>query len=37
VAIAAVAAWFLITPGRPPADAPQPPAESEAEAELATV
>ena len=37
VAVAAVAAWFLITPGRPPADAPQPPAESEAEAELATV
>jgi EmrB/QacA subfamily drug resistance transporter len=34
LAVAAVAAWFLISPGRPAA-APQPPAE--AEAELATV
>jgi MFS family permease len=36
IAIAAVAAWFLISPGTPAA-APQPPAEPAAEAELATV
>ncbi len=35
VAIAAVAAWFLISPSRP-AGAPQPSAEAEADAELAT-
>jgi EmrB/QacA subfamily drug resistance transporter len=37
VATAAVAAWFLISPGRPAADAPPSPAQAEAEAELATV
>jgi len=37
VAAAAVAAWFLISPGRPAAAAPSPPAEPVAEAELATV
>ena len=36
VAVAAVAAWFLISPGRP-VPAPQPPVEDTAEAELATV
>ena len=35
VAAAAVAAWFLISPGRPAAAAPPPPAEPAAEAELA--
>src|SRR5829696_5662772 len=37
VAAAAVAAWFLISPGRPAAAAPPPPAEPAAEAELATI
>jgi EmrB/QacA subfamily drug resistance transporter len=37
VAVAAVAAWFLISPARPAAAAPPPPAQAEAEAELATV
>jgi EmrB/QacA subfamily drug resistance transporter len=37
VAAAAVAAWFLISPGRPAAAAPAPPAEPATEAELATV
>ena len=37
VAVAAVIAWFLISPGRPAADVAAPPAEAEAEAELATV
>ena len=37
VAVAAVAAWFLISPGRPAAAAPPPPVEPAAEAELATV
>ena len=37
VAVAAVAAWFLITPGRPAAAAPPRAAEAEAEAELAPV
>jgi EmrB/QacA subfamily drug resistance transporter len=36
IAVAAVAAWFLIAPGTPAA-APQPPAESVAEGELARV
>ena len=36
LAVAAVAAWFLISPGTP-APAPQPPAEPVAEAELAHV
>jgi MFS family permease len=37
LAVAAVAAWFLISPGRPAAVAPPSPAEPAAEAELATV
>jgi EmrB/QacA subfamily drug resistance transporter len=37
IAAAAVAAWFLISPGRPAAAAPTPPAEPKAEAELVGV
>jgi EmrB/QacA subfamily drug resistance transporter len=37
LAVGAVAAWFLISPGKPAAEAPPPPAEPAAEAELARV